>query len=233
VRFYYSVFGSAQVFHQLPMQEMLLLLALGGMFVASAFAIYQSNLKRLFAYSSVAQIGYIILGISLGNATGLTAAVVHLFNHGITKGAIFMLLGGVVVSMGGATLAQVQGMGRRMPLTSLALVLCGLSLIGIPGTAGFISKWYLMLAALEKGQWWLVALILLSSLLAIAYVWRFVEAAYFHEPREHLQARGEAPWPMLVPSLLLVAAVLYFGLDTSFTIGSASQAAVQLTGGLR
>ena len=169
----------------------------------------------------------------MGNATGLTAAIVHLFNHGITKGAIFMLLGGVVVSMGGATLAQVQGMGRRMPLTSLALVLCGLSLIGIPGTAGFISKWYLMLAALEKGQWWLVALILLSSLLAIAYVWRFVEAAYFREPSEHLPARGEAPWPMLVPSLLLVAAVLYFGLDTSFTLGSASQAAVQLMGGLR
>jgi multicomponent Na+:H+ antiporter subunit D len=137
------------------------------------------------------------------------------------------------VSMGGATLAQVKGMGRRMPLTSLGLVLCGLSLIGVPGTAGFVSKWYLILAALEKGQWWLVALILLSSLLAIAYVWRFVEAAYFHEPDAPPDARAEAPWPMLVPSLLLVAAVLYFGLDTSFTIGSASAAASQLMGGPR
>ena len=83
----------------------------------------------------------------------------HLFNHGVTKGAIFLLLGGVALSMGGAALAQVQGMGRRMPLTSFGLVLCGLSLIGVPGTAGFVSKWYLILAALEKGQWWLVALI--------------------------------------------------------------------------
>ena len=233
VRFYYSVFGQSQVFHQLPMQEILLLLALAGMFVASALAIFQSNLKRLFAYSSVAQIGYIILGLSFGNATGLTAAIVHLFNHGVTKGAIFLLLGGAAVSMGGVTLAQVQGIGRRMPLTSLALLLCGLSLIGVPGTAGFVGKWYLILAALEKGQWWLVALILLSSLLAIAYVWRFVEAAYFREPREYFPTRGEAPRTMLVPSLLLAAATVFFGLDTSFTIGSASQAAIQLMGGLR
>ena len=92
---------------------MLLLLALAGMFVASAVAIFQSDLKRLFAYSSVAQIGYIILGLSLANATGLTAAIVHLFNHGITKGAIFMLLGGVAVSMGGATLGAGAGHGSR------------------------------------------------------------------------------------------------------------------------
>ena len=115
------------------------------------------DLKRLFAYSSVAQIGYIILGLSFDSVTGLTAAIVHLFNHGVTKGAIFMLLGGV----GGVDgrrrrWRSVQGSAARMPLTSLGIVLCGLSLIGVPGTAGFISKWYLILAALEKGQWWLV-----------------------------------------------------------------------------
>ena len=95
--------------------------------------------------------------------------------------------------MGGVSLARIQGMGKRMPLTSLGIVLCGLSLIGVPGTAGFISKWYLILAALEKGQWWLVFLIVLSSLLAVAYVWRFVEAAYFREPREDMAGVAEAP----------------------------------------
>ncbi|HEX2541046.1 MAG TPA: monovalent cation/H+ antiporter subunit D family protein [Caldimonas sp.] len=233
VRFYYSVFGLSQVFEQLPMREMMLLLALAGIVAGSAVAVYQGNLKRLFAYSSVAQIGYIILGLSFGSATGLTATIVHLFNHGITKGAIFMLLGGVALSMGGVTLQQVQGMGRRMPLTSLGLTLCGLSLIGIPGTAGFISKWYLILAALEKGQWGLVALIVLSSLLAVAYVWRFIEAAYFHEPVDNLRRRREAPLSMLVPSWLLVGATIYFGLDTSFTVGSAARAAAMLMSGLR
>jgi multicomponent Na+:H+ antiporter subunit D len=125
---------------------------------------FPDNLKRLFAYSSVAQVGYIVLGISFDSVTGLTATIVHLVNHAVTKGGLFLLLGAVVAGMGGVTLARVHGIGRVMPLTSFGIVLCGLSLIGVPGTAGFVSKWYLILAALEKGQWWLVFLIALSSL---------------------------------------------------------------------
>lgn len=228
LRFYFSVFGQSQVFGKLPMQEMMLLLALSGMFVASTIAIFQISLKRLFAYSSVAQIGYIILGLSFGSHSGLTATIIHLFNHGITKGAIFMLLGGVALRMGGTTLARVHGLGKVMPWTSVGIVVCGLSLIGVPGTAGFISKWYLLLAAVEKEQWWLAFLIVASSLLAVAYVWRFVEVAYFREPREDTLNAGEAPWTMLLPTSILVIATVYFGLDTSFTVESASQAAVLL-----
>jgi multicomponent Na+:H+ antiporter subunit D len=233
LRFYFSVFGQSAVFAQLPMQQAMLLLALAGMFVASTIAIYQTDLKRLFAYSSVGQIGTIILGLSFSSASGLTATIVHLFNHGVTKGAIFLLLGGVAMVMGGTSLARVQGLGKRMPLTSLGIVICGLSLIGVPGTAGFVSKWYLILAALEKGQWWLVFLIVASSLLAVAYVWRFVEAAYFREPRQDIAAEAAVPWSMALPAGLLVAATVYFGLDTSFTVGSAAQAAAQLLGGPR
>ena len=233
IRFYFSVFGESQVFDRLPMKEAMLLLALAGMFAASTYAIFQSDLKRLFAYSSVAQIGYIILGLSFDSTSGLTATVLHLFNHGVTKGAIFMLLGGVALVMGGTSLARVQGLGKRMPLTSFGIVLCGLSLIGVPGTAGFVSKWYLLLAALEAGQWWLVFLILASSLLAVVYVWRFVEAAYFRAPREDIGTTIQVPWLMSVPSALLVAATVYFGLETSFTLGSATAAATLMVGGLR
>jgi len=233
LRFYFSVFGHAQVFDKLPMREMMLLLALSGMFAASAMAIFQTDLKRLFAYSSIAQIGYIILGISFDSVTGLTATIVHLFNHGVTKGAIFMLLGGIALRMGGTSLAQVQGLGKRMPWTSFSIVVCGLSLIGVPGTAGFVSKWYLLLAALEKGQWWLVFLIVGSSLLAIAYVWRFVEAAYFRPPGKDTAHVCEAPLSMIGPTALLVVATVYFGLDTTFSVGSAAQAAALLIGSLR
>jgi multicomponent Na+:H+ antiporter subunit D len=232
LRFYFSVFGQSQVFGLLPMKEAMLLLALAGMFAASTIAIFQSDLKRLFAYSSVGQIGYIILGLSFDSASGLTATILHLFNHGITKGAIFMLLGLVALVMGGTSLSRVQGLGKRMPLTSFGMVICGLSLIGVPGTAGFISKWYLLLAALENGQWWLVFLILLSSLLAVAYVWRFVEVAYFREPRQDVDASATVPWSMGVPTALLVAATVYFGLSTAFTVGSASKASTFLMGGL-
>ena len=233
LRFYFSVFGQSQVFGRLPMEEMMLILALAGMFAASVMAIYQTNLKRLFAYSSVGQIGYIILGLSFGSVNGLTSTVVHLVNHGVTKGAIFMLLGGVALRMGGTTLARVQGMGKVMPWTSFGILICGLSLIGLPGTAGFISKWYLLLAAMERGQWWLVFLIVLSSLLAVLYVWRFVEVAYFKEPRQDIVAVSEAPLGLLVPSAVLVVATVYFGLDTSLTVGSAARAAEFLMGGLR
>ncbi|MBK6850581.1 MAG: monovalent cation/H+ antiporter subunit D family protein [Burkholderiales bacterium] len=233
LRFYFSVFGESAVFAKLPMQEMLLLLALAGMFVASTIAIFQTDLKRLFAYSSVGQIGYIILGLSFGSVSGLTATTLHLFNHGVTKGAIFLLLGGVALVMGGTSLARIQGLGKRMPLTSFGIVLCGLSLVGVPGTAGFVSKWYLILAALENGQWWLVFLILASSLLAAAYVWRFVEAAYFREPRQDTAGGARLPLSMALPAGLLVAATVYFGLDTSFTVGSAAPAAAEMLGGAR
>lgn len=233
LRFYFSVFGNAQVFAELPTEPMLLLLALAGMFVASTIAIFQTDLKRLFAYSSVGQIGYIILGLSFHSASGLTAAIVHLFNHAVTKGAIFMLLGCLALVVGGTSLARIQGLGKRMPLVSFAIVICGLSLIGVPGTAGFVSKWYLLLAALEKGQWWLVFLIVLSSLLAVAYVWRFVEVAYFREPPNDIGAAKKLPWSMAVPSLVLAAGTIYLGLDTSFTVGSSAKAAELVLSGLR
>jgi len=233
LRFYFSVFGATAVFLRLPMAELMLLLALGGMFVASTVACFQNDLKRLFAYSSVAQIGYIVLGLSFDSVTGLTATIVHLANHAVTKGGVFLLLGAVVASMGGVTLARIQGVGRVMPLTSFGIVLCGLSLIGVPGTAGFVSKWYLVLAALEKGQWWLVFLIVLSSLLAVVYVWRFVEAAYFKAPRADLFDAREASPALLIPAFLMVGATLVFGIETSLTVGAASQAASALIGAAR
>jgi multicomponent Na+:H+ antiporter subunit D len=201
------------------------------MFVASFLAIYQSDLKRLFAFSSVAQMGYIVLGIGMANTAGLTAGVLHLFNHGITKGAIFLLLGLVAFAQGSTRLSHLKGLGKTMPLTSLGLVICGLSLIGMPGTSGFISKWYLIMAALELGHWWLVFLIVSSSLLAIAYVWKFVEVAYFQSPDAPAKAGRALPLTMVLPALLLTASTLYFGLDTRFTIGSATGAVAALIGG--
>ena len=110
------------------------------------------------------------------------------------------------------------------------IVVGGLGLIGVPGTAGFISKWNLIVAALEHEQWWIVFAIVLSSLLAVIYVWRFVEAAYLSEPGEAAPRPGEAPLPMLAVSWLMVAACLWFGFDTSFTVEGARRAAALMLG---
>ncbi|MDP3440323.1 MAG: proton-conducting transporter membrane subunit, partial [Azonexus sp.] len=123
---------------------------------------------------------------------------------------------------------RLAGLSKRMPLTCFGIVIGGLSLIGVPGTAGFISKWFLIVAALEKGQFWLVGAILASSLLAVAYVWRFVEAAYFRPAPAGQEACAEASLTLLIPAGLLVVATIWFGLDTSLTVGSALEAAQHL-----
>jgi multicomponent Na+:H+ antiporter subunit D len=233
LRFYFSVFGQSRVFAHLPLPEVLLALSLAATFMASAVAIFQRDVKRMFAYSSVAQIGYITLGVSFASVTGLTGGIVHLFNHAVAKGAIFLLLGCVALRVGQPTIESMAGLGKRMPWTAAGLTIGGLSLIGVPGTVGFVSKWYLVLAALERGWWWLAAAVLASSLLAVVYVWRVVEACYFRDTSTGDERVTEAPWSMLVPSLLLAAGCIYFGFDTSATVGTAARAAQSLLENLR
>ncbi len=235
IRFYFTVFGDAFLFEKLPLPKMMLVLSLFAMFFANFIAIFQDNLKRLFAYSSIGQIGYITLGLSFDSVDGVAASIMHLFNHGVAKGAIFLLIGAIVARLTTRQAAppapgfdRIAGLAKSMPWTCFGIVIGGLSLIGVPGTAGFISKWYLVLAAVDKGQWWLVGAILFSSLLAVAYVWRFVEAAYFRAPPAGREAFGEASLFLLIPAWLLVGATLWFGIDTSFTVGSAIEAAQQL-----
>lgn len=233
VRFYFMVFGQTLVFDRLPFGDVLLVLSVAAIVTASLVAVFQPDLKRMLAYSSVGQIGYITLGISLANAPGLTGAVAHLFNHALSKGALFLLAGGIALRYGGTSFRQIAGLARRMPLTSFGVVLAGLSLIGIPGTAGFTTKWYLIVGAVELGYWLLAALIVATSLIAVVYVWRFVEAAYFQEPAPEAPRPDEMPLTMLVPAWLMVTGCLYFGLETSFNIGFAGRAADLLLRGVR
>ncbi len=235
LRFYFTVFDPAALFERLPTREAFIALSVAAMVTASLVAVFERDVKRLFAYSSVAQIGYITLGIGIDNQASLTGSIVHLLNHGITKGAIFMLLGGVALRSASVsmTVASLAGLGRRMPLTAFGLVIAGLSLIGIPGTAGFITKWYLMVGAIESGLWWLVAVILASSLIAAVYVWRVVEAAYLRPAHAGAPGAGEAPMGMLAAGLAMAGLCVYFGFETSFSVGGAREAAGFLLRGVR
>ncbi len=230
LRFLFTVFGAELSFETMVMHLVLLPLALLAVFSASVVAIYQDNLKRMLAYSSVAQIGYIILGISFASVTGVTAGILHLFNHALMKGALFLALGCVFYRLGSVQLRDIAGLGRRMPWTFAAIVIGGLSLIGVPLTVGFISKWYLVLAALEGGLWWVAVLVLLGSLLAVAYIWRVVEVAFF-QPAPRKAPSQEAPLTLLLPTWALIGANVYFGINTELTVGVAHRAAEWLIGG--
>lgn len=230
IRFTFSIFGISFSFTTLPMETLFLILGLLGIFIASTVAIYQDNIKHVFAYSSVAQVGYMIVGFSLATQAGLTAMLLHMFNHALMKGALFLALAAVIYRVGSTRIADFQGLGRQMPLTMAAIVVGGLSLIGVPLTVGFVSKWYLVVAVLEKGWWWLAGLVLLGSLLAVIYVWRIVETAYFTAPIAGRQPVKEAPMAFLVPVWMLVSANVYFGIDTRLSVEIATAAAKSLFG---
>ena len=230
LKFIFIVFGLELSFGALHTDVLLMILASAAILVGSAVAIRQQNVKRMLAYSSIAQVGYMALGFGLATVTGLTAGIIHLFNHALMKTALFLALGCVFYRIGSVTLKDMQGLGRLMPWTFAAFVAGGLSLIGVPLTAGFISKWYLLLAALDRGLWPLAVLVVVGSLLAMIYIWRVVEAAYFQEPAKPRRGVVEAPLSLLLPTWLLVAANIYFGIDTSLTIRLAELAAKLLLG---
>jgi multicomponent Na+:H+ antiporter subunit D len=232
LRFFFTVFGADFAVETMAMDTLLLPLALTAVLVGSSVAIFQNDARRLLAYSSVAQVGYMALGIAFVSVTGLTAGIVHIFNHAIIKCVLFMALGCVALRTGSVQVSSLAGIGRRMPWTMAAVVFGALSLVGVPLTAGFISKWYLLQAALERGWWPVAAIVLLASLMAVVYMGRVVEAAYFRDPEPgSVGARArEAPLSMLIPVWLLIAANIYFGIDTDLTVGVARRAAETLLG---
>ncbi|MFK7942205.1 MAG: monovalent cation/H+ antiporter subunit D family protein [Paracoccaceae bacterium] len=229
LRFLFSVFGVEFTFSATPAAEILMVLAALAMIVCSLSAIFQINTKRMLAYSSVSQVGYMLMGIALVNEAGLTGGISHMFNHAIIKACLFMAIGCVFYATGVTRTENLAGMGRTMPLTMGAFVIAGLGLIGVPGTAGFISKWYLVQGASEAGLWWIVAVIVVSSVMAIFYVGHVIEVAYFREPVAKV-ARKPPP-EMVLLTLLLALAVLFFGLDTDLNGEVAAAAARELLAG--
>jgi multicomponent Na+:H+ antiporter subunit D len=151
------------------------------------------------------------------------------------KGALFLVAACVAWRMGGTKLDVMKGLGQRMPFTMAAMIVAGLALVGVPGTVGFVSKWALVSAALEKGSLGIAFLIMVSSILALVYVWRLVEIVYFQSP--DVEEGGEVgvevekkepPLRLLIPTWVLAGATIYFGLFSDFAVEVAELAAQQI-----
>ncbi len=235
IRFDFFVFQPNLGEHSFQFSNFLLPLSILAIIIGSAYAMFEKNLKRLFAYSSVAQIGYIVLGASLVSLAGLNASGLHMFNHALAKGTLFLAVACIAIRFSSLELSDLRGAAKQMPWTLAALVVAGLSLIGVPGTAGFISKWYLITAVLGEGTLGiaLVAVIILSSLMAVVYIWRVIESAYFQTPNEGASRVSEAPIEMLIVTWIAVIANIYFGLNTELQVSLSSSAAELLMGRLK
>ena len=207
IRIVFSVFTLEFITAFLPLFDMLRAIAAIAIVAGSIFAIYQHDFKRMLAYSSVANVGYIVLAISLVPLTsfGLTPGLMHILNHAVIKVCMFMVAGAFVYKTGLVDIRQFEGLSRKMPYTCFALILAALSMIGMPPSAGFVTKWYLILAALDAGKYLLVGVIFFSTLLMIIYFWRVVEIMYIRVGNPDSVALDppveEAPPSMLIPIL--------------------------------
>jgi len=230
LRFDFFVFQPNLDGHDEQFAYFLMPLAVLAILIGSGVAMFERNLKRLLAYSSIAQIGYILLGASLVSLAGLTASVLHMFNHALAKGALFLAVAALATRCSGVRLENISGAARSMPWTMGAFVVAGLSLIGVPGTAGFVSKLTLISAALAEGVIGgvLVVVILVSSLMAVIYIWRVIEAAYFGEVPADCAPTREAPPTLLAVTWAAALANIYFGLVTSLPVTLSTSAAEHL-----
>lgn len=234
LRFDFFVFQGNLAGHAFQFSSFLAPLAVLGILVGSAVAVVEPNLKRMLAYSSIAQLGYILLGASFNDTAGMTAAITHMFNHGLAKGAFFLGVAALATQTVRLDRDGLAGLGRKMPWTAAAVVIAGASLVGVPGTAGFISKWLLLLAALEQGPIGMTAVVVIvaGSIAAFVYVWRIIEPLCLGQPETdhalHLQSAQGVP-PLLLLALWLAAlANLYFGLVPDLPVTLAGQAADEL-----
>lgn len=226
VRVMFFVFEPRFSIEMIPVTALLSWMGAVAMIVGSVMAIAQSDIKRMLAYSSVAQIGYIVLGVGLANKMGLIGGLLHIINHAFMKGCLFLVAGAIVYRTGLRRIEDFRNLSVKMPWTSAAFTIAAFSMIGIPPTCGFFSKLYLVLGAIDAGQWGFVGIILLSSVLALAYLVNVIRYMYF--PRPHVPADGEgsetpvsddsaepvrheAPLSMLGPMLALAAGIVLLG----------------------
>lgn len=227
-RICFGVFGLAFLTDGLPeIREIVLVMSSAAIVLGPLIAIRQGDLKRLLAYSSVGQIGYIMLGVVLLNVDGLTGGIIHFWNHAAAKGSLFCVAGALVFRTGSARVSDLAGMGRRAPWTSAVLTVAGCSMVGVPMTAGFLSKWYLAAGALEADYVFVVPVLIASSVFTAIYVWRVLQLVWFAPKDVEPAVTSEVPWSMRLPALVLGAACLVFGL-TPWSVDLARSAAVAL-----
>jgi len=244
LRFFYYVFRE----HSPAMEfffDAIGIMAVCGVLFGSLKALRYSTYNKILAFSSIGQVGYIAMGFAIGNFYGLAGAVLHILSHAFMKTGLFYTSGALKYKYGIHVTEDFGQVYRKMPVTGLAMAVCALSMIGLPPFAGFFSKWYLALGALQNGQWYFVAVLIASSLLSAIYFFRIIEKLFMdkgtvtegetacggHHPlQESAEACGktggnaascrfELPWQMLVSLAVIILAVIGLGLGNAYIVG--------------
>ena len=221
VRMFISVFPDDYLTGEVPVGQALIALGLAGSVYGAYAAMGQRDLRRMLAYSSVSQLGLIAVGIGIATPLGIAAALLHVMNHALMKGALFLAAMSMWLGGGVSDVQMLAGAGRRMPVTSAVFAVGAVAMVGIPPTVGFFSKWYLAIAAIDEGLWFVLAVVLASSLLSAVYVFRVLERLYLapapaiaggaDDGTEEGGGVRESPLDVTLPMALLALAMVVLG----------------------
>ena len=237
IRIMFTVFQPHFSVEIVPVFAILGWLSVFAIFWGGIKALAQTDLKRMLVYVVVAEVGYIVIGVSVANRMGLTGAILHIMNDAVMMACLFLVVGAVLYKTGTRDIHQLRHLNKKMPFTMAAFTITALSMVGIPPACGFFSKWYLILGTIEAGQWVWAAALLCSSLINAVLFFRVIECAYF-KPMELAYAhnggettheeiqRDEAPLTMLVPIVIMAAGVILLGIFSGKIISSVIQFAV-------
>ncbi len=232
IRLMLSVFTPNFVFATLAVSQPIVWLAVIAIVVAAILALAERNLKKMLTYIIVAEVGYMVGGAWLGNRIGMTGAILHIVNDALMTLCVFLVVGNIVYRVKGYAFEDLKGLCRKMPFTMGAFVIGALSIIGVPPTAGFFSKWYLISGAIQAGHYGFMVALLFSSLVNLILFFRVIEIAYYepftdHHGHDHQsEPVVEAPFTMLVPLLIVAAGLVLVGIYTGDIVNHIIQFAI-------
>ncbi|WP_026894535.1 proton-conducting transporter membrane subunit [Clostridiisalibacter paucivorans] len=212
IRVTYFIFG-VDIIQKIDGDIYILILVIITILMGSLLALHQDNLKKRLAYSTISQLGYILLGILLLNENGLVGGLLHLINHAVIKITLFFCAGAIYFKTGKKSIKEIKGIGREMPITMICFSIASISLVGIPPTNGFVSKWYLALGGLNANRVMFPVILLLSAFLTAAYLVPIVVTAFFSGSDPDIQYENKDPnIKMLGPIVALTFIVIILGL---------------------
>ncbi|PLX29120.1 MAG: proton-conducting membrane transporter [Clostridiales bacterium] len=217
IRITFYLFG-AEAVNAMHVRGYLSILVALTILMGSFVALHQENLKKRLAYSTISQLGYIMLGILLLNEDGLTGALLHLINHAVIKITLFFCVGIIMLRTGYKTIGEIRGIGKKMPITMGCFSIASISLIGIPPTNGFVSKWFLAMGGLQENRAIFVVILLVSAILTAAYLMPIVITAFFPGEMGKELENSEPPLMMLIPVVVLTGITVAFGLFPNFIL---------------
>ncbi|HAA78634.1 TPA: NADH/ubiquinone/plastoquinone (complex I) [Candidatus Latescibacteria bacterium] len=234
IRMVLDVFGVSYMRDSIPVLAIVGWLGAIGIIVGSVWAMAQKDYRRMLAFSSVSQVGYIAVGIGLGTTLGMVGALLHVLNHATMKACLFLVGGSVRLKTKALEVAQFGGLGRQMKWTMVAFTIGAMSMIGVPPTAGFFSKWYLVRGGIQAGNWIFIVVILISSLLTAIYFFRLIEQVYRDESQNENAPEpvGEAPASMFVPTVVLAFLLVALGFGNAVIVTHLLEPVASAVGGM-